>query len=328
MIKILANDGIEKSAQQELEKLGYTVSTEKVPQPDLIKAINELNYQVVLVRSATKITKEIIDSCPNLQLIGRAGVGIDNIDVEAAKLKGVHVFNTPASSSVSVAELVIGQLFTMARQLHESNRMMPEIGTTDSVATGFETLKKNYGKGFELRGKNIGIIGFGRIGQEVAKYGVGLGMKVWIYDTNKTEAKITLLYNDISVTLPVYDFETVIKNADFITLHVPKQKDGKAVITKAEIEKMKPGVCLINTSRGGLIDEQDLVAGLDAGKIKAAALDVFDNEPTPKESLLKHPKISLTPHIGAATIEAQERIGKEIIENVVSYYNEKLRIKN
>lgn len=309
--KILANDGIDSQGKAILEKAGFTVVTEKVAQENLAKAINENNFVGLTVRSATKVRKDVIDACPNLKLIGRGGVGMDNIDVEYAKSKGIHVVNTPAASSHSVAELVFAHLFNAVRFLYDSNRQMPANGNTQ-----FETLKKKYAKGIELKGKTIGIIGFGRIGQAVAKIALGCGMKVEAYDPFIQEANLELEIfgaNKVSVKIKTVSMENILKSSDFITMHVP----GGKVITSKEITQMKNGVILANASRGGVIDENDLLEGLNSGKIAHACLDVFENEPTPNEAILKHPKISLTPHIGAATEEAQERIGIELASLII-----------
>lgn len=318
MKKILANDGIDKSGQVLLEKAGFTVITEKVPQDQLAKAINENNYEVVLVRSATTVRKDVMDACPGLKMIGRGGVGMDNIDVAYGREKGIEVFNTPAASSQSVAELVMSHMFSMARFLYDSNRHMSNVGDTE-----FDKLKKKYAKGIELRGKTLGIIGFGRIGQSVASYALGCGMKVIAHDPFVAEANVEIEivgHGKVSVKVSTTSMEDILTQSDFITVHVPKQKDGSAVIKAAEIEKMKSGVCLVNTSRGGVINEDDLIAGLNAGKIAHAALDVFENEPTPRKDILTHAKISSTPHIGASTNEAQDRIGVEIAEKIISFY--------
>ena len=318
MKKILANDGIDKSGQLILEKAGYTVITEKVAQENLAKAINDNDYAAVLVRSATTVRKEVIDACPGLKLIGRGGVGMDNIDVQYARDKGLEVINTPAASSQSVAELVFAHLFNMVRFLYDSNRQMPVNGETE-----FEKLKKKYAKGVELRGKTLGIIGFGRIGQSVASYALGCGMKVIAHDPFVKEASIELEiagHGKLAVKITTSSMDDLLKNSDMITLHVPKQKDGSAVINAAEFEKMKSGVCLVNSARGGVINEDDLIKALDSGKVSHIALDVFENEPTPRKDLLTHPKISLTPHIGAATNEAQDRIGVELAEKIMAYF--------
>lgn len=313
-MKVLANDGISKSGIKALEKGGFEVITTKVAQEQVANYINTHDVKVILVRSATKVRKDIIDACPGLKIIGRGGVGMDNIDVTYAREKGLHVINTPASSSESVAELVFGHLFTGVRFLHDSNRNMPLEGDTH-----FDGLKKAYANGVELRGKTLGIIGFGRIGQAVAKMALGLGMKVVAADKFVSEAIIRVdFYNGqfINVDIKTEPLEDIFKHSDFITLHVPAQ-DGY-VIGKEEFAQLKDGVGIVNCARGGVIDEVALVEALDNNKVLFAGLDVFENEPTPEIKILMHPKISLTPHIGAATGEAQDRIGTELAEQIIS----------
>jgi len=312
MKKILANDGIDAQGKSILEKAGFTVITEKVAQEDLANAINKNGYEGLTVRSATKVRKDVIDACPNLKLIGRGGVGMDNIDVDYARGKGLQVVNTPAASSHSVAELVFAHLFNAVRFLYDSNRQMPLNG-----ATQFDTLKKKYAKGIELKGKTMGIVGFGRIGQAVAKIALGMGMKVIGTDPFTKEATLELEIQGagkINVNIKTLSMDEVLKNADLITLHVP----GGKVITAKEFALMKDGVIIVNAARGGVIDENDLINALNSGKVAHAGLDVFENEPTPSTAILTHPKISLTPHIGAATEEAQERIGIELAELIIS----------
>ena len=318
MVKILANDGISKSGIEALEEKGFEVITEKVNQEDLISTINSENYEVLLVRSATTARKELIDACPNLKIIGRGGVGMDNIDVEYAKEKGLEVYNTPAASSSSVAELVFSHLFGMVRFLYESNRQMPLEGDTN-----FKDLKKAYAGGKELAGKTLGIIGFGKIGQEVAKRAIGLGMNVLTHDKFTTEASITLSFfngDKKTFTIETTSLENVLEGSDFVTLHIPKTGE-KAVIGAEEIELMKTGAGIINTARGGVIDEDALMFALDKGKLEYAALDVFTNEPNPSMHLMMHNSISLTPHIGAATLEAQDRIGAELADKIITFFN-------
>mgnify|MGYP000524801722 FL=1 len=318
MIKVLANDGISQSGIDTLEAAGFEVITQKVAQEQLANVINEKGINVLLVRSATTARKELIDACPNLKLIGRGGVGMDNIDVDYAKSKGLEVINTPAASSESVAELVFAHLFNLVRFVYDSNRLMPLEGDTK-----FKDLKKAYAKGSELKGKKLGIIGFGRIGQEVAKRAIGLGMEVIANDKFIKDAEIELSFFDGQKTtfnLKTTTFEEVLKNSDFLTLHIPKTSD-KAVIGKEEFEMMKDGVGIVNAARGGVIDEDALLEALNSAKVSAAGLDVFDNEPTPKIKLLMQPNVSLTPHIGAATNEAQNRIGVELADKIISYFN-------
>jgi D-3-phosphoglycerate dehydrogenase len=313
-MKVLANDGISKSGIKALEAGGFEVITTKVAQEQVANYINENKIEVILVRSATKVRRDIIDNCPLLKIIGRGGVGMDNIDVDYARSKGINVINTPASSSESVAELVFAHLFSGVRFVHDSNRNMPLEGDSK-----FENLKKAYANGIELRGKTIGIIGFGRIGQAVAKMAFGLGMNVIATDKFIKNAIIKVnFFNGQSINLEVstQPIEEVLKNADFITLHVPAQ-EGYLIGTN-EFSIMKENVGIVNCSRGGIIDEIALIDALDSEKVLFAGLDVFENEPTPEIRILMHPKISLTPHIGAATLEAQDRIGTELAEQVIT----------
>ena len=314
MINVLANDGISKSGKDSLEKDGFNVSTVTVAQNQLISYVNKENISVLLVRSATTVRKDLIDQCPGLKIIGRGGVGMDNIDVNYARNKGINVINTPAASSASVAELVFAHLYSGVRFLFESNRAMPLEGDSN-----FKGLKKTYAKGVELRGKTIGIIGFGRIGKETAKIAIGVGMKVLAYDKFLEKADLTLDFYDgkkINFEIKISKFDYLLKNSDFISLHVPAQKNF--VINKKEIDMMKDGAGLINAARGGVVNEVELVSALDSGKLSFAGLDTFENEPKPAVKLLMHPKISLTPHIGAATNEAQDRIGLELADQIKS----------
>lgn len=311
-MKVLANDGISQTGVDNLKAAGFEVITDKIEQGELINYINENNIDVVLVRSATKVRKDIIDACPGIKIIGRGGVGMDNIDVEYARDKGIHVINTPAASSASVAELVFAHLFGGVRFLYDANRSMPLDGDTK-----FKDLKKNYAEGRELRGKTLGIIGFGRIGQEVAKIALGCGMNVITCDPLVDNATIKVEFFDgqfIEMEIFTRPLEEVLKQSDFISIHVPSQKNY--VIGEKEIESMKDGAGIINVARGGLIDEVALIDALESNKLSFAALDTFENEPSPAIKVLKNDKLSLTPHIGAATKEAQDRIGTELAEQI------------
>jgi D-3-phosphoglycerate dehydrogenase / 2-oxoglutarate reductase len=316
-MKVLANDGISDSGIKALELGGFEVITTKVAQEQVANYINANDVKVLLVRSATKVRKDIIDACPGLKIIGRGGVGMDNIDVEYARKNGKQVINTPGASSESVAELVFSHLFSGVRFLHDSNRNMPLEGDTN-----FDGLKKAYANGIELRGKTLGIIGFGRIGQAVAKMALGLGMKVIAADTylEKATIKVDFFTGDsVSIDIATQPLDEVIAQSDFISLHVPAQKGY--VIGAAELAKMKDGVGIVNASRGGVIDEVALIEALDTKKVLFAGLDVFENEPTPEIKILMHPNISLTPHIGAATLEAQDRIGTELADQISTLLN-------
>jgi D-3-phosphoglycerate dehydrogenase len=316
-MKILANDGISQSGIDELTAAGFEVSTTTVAQEQLINYINSKNITVLLVRSATTVRKDLIDACPNLKIIGRGGVGMDNIDVDYAREKGLHVINTPAASSESVAELVFAHLFSGVRYLYDSNRNMPLDGDTK-----FKALKKAYAKGSELRGKTLGVIGFGRIGQATAKIALGLGMKVLAFDPFIESTTISLTFFDdqtIDFTIKTVSKEAVLKAADFLTLHVPAQKEF--VIGKPELELMKPGAGLVNAARGGVVDEVAMIEALKSKKLAFAGVDTFENEPTPAVQVLMNPNVSITPHIGAATNEAQDRIGSELAAQIISILN-------
>ena len=313
-MKILANDGISQSGIDDLTAAGFEVLTTTVAQEQLENFINTENIVALLVRSATTVRQDLIDACPNLKIIGRGGVGMDNIDVEYARGKGLSVINTPAASSESVAELVFAHLFSGVRFLYDSNRTMPLEGDSK-----FKNLKKAYAKGTELRGKTLGVIGFGRIGQATAKMALGLGMKVIAFDPFLEKTTLSLaFYNGQTVDFEIKTVskETVLKESDFITLHVPAQKEF--VIGETELALMKDGSALINAARGGVVNEVALVAALDSNKLAFAGLDTFENEPTPAVQLLMNPKISLTPHIGAATNQAQDRIGSELASQIIS----------
>tara|TARA_B100000768_G_scaffold181624_1_gene205439 strand:- start:899 stop:1852 length:954 start_codon:yes stop_codon:yes gene_type:complete len=317
MIKVLANDGISESGKDALIAAGFDISTITVSQEQLISHIQSENIVVLLVRSATVVRKNLIDQCPSLKIIGRGGVGMDNIDVEYAKNKGISVINTPAASSSSVAELVFAHLYSGVRFLHESNRNMPLEGDSN-----FKGLKKAYAKGIELRGKTLGIIGFGRIGRETAKIALGIGMNVLAYDKFFKEASLTLNFSgnkSLNFKIQISKFDDLLKNSDFITLHVPAQNEF--IIDKKQFELMKDRVGIINAARGGVINELELISALDSGKVSFAGLDTFENEPKPKIKLLMHPNISLSPHIGAATNEAQDRIGKELADQISNILN-------
>lgn len=312
-MKILANDGIAQSGIDALEKEGFETITVNVAQEQLQDYINEHKINGLLVRSATKVRKDLIDHCPTLKLIGRGGVGMDNIDVDYAREKGLHVINTPAASSASVAELVFAHFFGGVRYLHDANRNMPLEGDSK-----FKQLKKSYAGGTELRGKTLGIIGFGRIGKATAKLAIGVGMKVVYHDPFIDKASLEVPFFDGRSM--VFDFQSlpkaeVLKASDFITLHVPAQKEY--IIGKKEFEMMKSGVRIVNAARGGVLDEVALVDALETGKVAFAGLDVYESEPSPEIKILMHPKISLTPHIGAATGEAQSRIGTELAEQII-----------
>ena len=316
-MNVLANDGISQAGVEKLNAAGFNTTVKSIDQEKIIGYINENNIEVLLVRSATKVRKDLIDSCKSLKIIGRGGVGMDNIDVSYAKDKGIHVINTPAASSSSVAELVFAHLFGCVRSLHLSNREMPLEGDKE-----FKKLKKNYSAGVELKGKTLGIVGFGRIGQEVAKIGLGLGMNVIYYDLNNKKSLIEIIFFDGSsknFELTSVSFDELLQDSDFISLHVPAQKSH--VIGEKEFSLMKKGAGIINAARGGVIDEEALIKNIENKNLSFAALDTFENEPTPSIKVLMNQSISMTPHIGAATKEAQKRIGIELAEQIIKIYD-------
>ncbi|SER07730.1 D-2-hydroxyacid dehydrogenase [Neolewinella agarilytica] len=311
MIRILANDGIAPNGKAQLEAAGFEVVTDHIPQDELMTKLND--FDVICVRSATKVRQELIDASPNLKVICRGGVGIDNIDHAYAKTKGIPTYNTPAASSASVAELVFGHFFGLSRGIHRSNFELRQEGSE------FKKLKKAYAGGQELRGKTLGILGFGRIGVEAARIALGLGMNVLPVDLVKTSETITIDMmggHSVSIEVPVVPMDQMLAEADYITIHVP----GGDLIGEAELDKMKDGVIIANTSRGGVINEDALLAALNSGKIGGAALDVFVGEPNPRRDLLEHPGISVTPHIGAATGEAQYNIGTELADQIIAHF--------
>jgi D-3-phosphoglycerate dehydrogenase len=314
-MRILANDGIDAAGKKLLESAGFTISTEKIAQSDLPSKIAD--YDIIIVRSATKVTAEVIDA-GNLKLIARAGVGLDNIDLKHAGIRNIPVVNTPNASSRSVAELVFAHVFNLLRYVQISNRVMPTEGDTR-----FNELKKLASAGFEVAGKKLGIIGFGRIGQEVARMAVGLGMEVLIYDYKQRDFDLTITFHrnyqikNFSLKLTGVAMGELLKNCDIVTIHTPGSTE---VITEAEIEQMKEGAILINCARGGVVNEKAMTAALQFGKLFAAGVDVFEQEPPVYKEFLNFNNVSLSPHIGASTAEAQERVGVELAERILAFF--------
>lgn len=314
-MKVLANDGISDAGKILLQENGIELVDAKVSQEHLLNFINENQVEVLLVRSATQIRKDIIDGCPSLKIIGRGGVGMDNIDVEYAIEKGLYVINTPNASSRSVAEMVFAHFFSLARFLHESNRLMPLEGDTH-----FSALKKSFGKAVELEGKNLGVIGFGGIGKEVIKIGISLGMKVKVLTRKPKTETISLSFFDgqkvdfeISST---NDWEQFLNETEFLSINTPKTEGY--ILDQPQFEKMKDGIFIVNTARGGVLNEVSLLEFIESGKIAGAALDVFENEPNPELPLLMNPNLSLSPHLGGNTLDAQEKIGIELAQQIIA----------
>ncbi|WP_419867896.1 D-2-hydroxyacid dehydrogenase [Chryseobacterium sp. CT-SW4] len=318
-MKVLANDGISKAGEQVLKDAGIEVLDNRVAQDHIINFINENKVDVLLVRSATKVRQDIIDACPSLKIIGRGGVGMDNIDVEYAIEKGIYVINTPNASSKSVAEMVFAHFFSLARFLHESNRLMPLEGDTQ-----FNSLKKSFGKAYELSGKTLGVIGFGGIGKEVIKMGIALGMKIKVLTRKpKTETLALSFFDGQSLQFEITstnDMDAFLKDTDFISINTPKTTEY--IIDTPQFEKMKDGVYIVNTARGGVLNEVTLLDFIESGKVAGAALDVFESEPNPELPLLMNPALSLSPHLGGNTIDAQEKIGVELAEQIIKIKNE------
>ena len=301
-MKILVTDGISPDGAKILTDAGHEVHQKTLTPTDLLAAIPA--YDCIIVRSATKVTKEVINAGTNLKVIARGGVGVDNIDVIHAESKNIRVLNTPAASAISVAELAIGHMLALSRFLHVSTKEMREG----------KWPKKEYSKGIELYKKTLGIVGLGNIGKEVARRGLGLGMHVLAFDPP---------FAPMDFFVEITTKERVLRESDFLTLHLPFKKDQGPVIGKKEIELMKNGVILINCARGGVIDEQALLEGLNSGKVGGAGLDVFTSEPPSEaqKALINHPRVSVSPHVGGSTVEAQQRVGAEIALKVVKVFN-------
>ncbi len=313
-MKVLANDGISKPGEEALLKSGLEFLNHRVAQNQLINFINENKVEVLLVRSATQVRKDIIDECPSLKIIGRGGVGMDNIDVEYAIEKGLYVINTPNASSVSVAEMVFAHFFSLARFLQESNRLMPLEGDTQ-----FNALKKSFANAVELKGKTLGVIGFGGIGKEVIKIGISLGMKVKVLTRTPKTDTLDLEFFDgqkLSFTITsTNNWTEFLKGTQFISINTPKTTSY--IIDSAQFEMMEDGVFIVNTARGGVINEQELIHAIEHKKVAGAALDVFENEPQPSMNILMHPALSLSPHLAGSTLDAQDKIGLELANQVI-----------
>ena len=297
-MRILASDGMDKSAIAALKEMGHEVVEQFYEPEELAEQVKQ--YDILVVRSATKVRKPIIDAAKEtgkLKLIIRGGVGVDNIDVKYAEANGITVKNTPKASSQSVAELAMGHMFSCARYISIAGHTMRE-GKWE---------KKAYGKGIELQGKTLGIVGFGRIGQHLGVMAKAIGMKVVAFDIFHIPGI------EEQLGIPYVEMDELLAMSDFVSVHAPAVNGG-ALISAENIAKMKDGVVIINTSRGTNVDEAALLAALESGKVRAAGLDVYADEPATNKALYSHPMVSCTPHIGAATNEAQKRIGAEIVD--------------
>ncbi len=313
-MKVLANDGISNAGAQKLKEAEIELLPNRVSPEHLANFINDQKVDVLLVRSATQVRKDLIDQCPTLKIVGRAGVGMDNIDVEYAIDKGLYIINTPKASAHSVAEMVFAHFFSLARFLHESNRMMPLEGDSQ-----FSSLKKSYANAVDLKGKTLGVIGFGAIGQEVLKIGISLEMKVKVLTRKPKKETLELEFFDgqkleFEIT-STNDWNVFLNDTDFISINTPKTTEY--VIDTPQFEMMKDGVFIVNTARGGVLNELELLEFIESGKVAGAALDVFENEPVPRLSILMNPAISLSPHLGGSTVDAQEKIGAELAEQII-----------
>ncbi|MFP4543965.1 MAG: D-2-hydroxyacid dehydrogenase [Candidatus Kapaibacterium sp.] len=297
-MKVIITDGIHPKGAELLRNAGLEVTEKKLSPDELLDQIK--NYDAIIVRSATKVPKEVIDA-GSLKCIARGGVGLDNIDTVYAKEKGIQVLNTPGASSISVAELAIGHMIGVSRFLHLSNTAMREG----------KWPKKEYKAGRELTGKTLGLMGLGAIGRETAKRAIGLMMNVIAYDpfVKETALDVKLVTKD-----------ELLAQSDYISMHMPFIKAEGAAMGEEEFKKVKKGLVLVNCARGGVVNEKALLAALNDGTVDYAGIDVFENEPPTdaQKELINHPNVSVTPHIGASTGEAQERVGVEIAEKVIN----------
>ncbi|HSQ74045.1 MAG TPA: D-2-hydroxyacid dehydrogenase [Bacteroidota bacterium] len=297
-MKILITDGISPEGAKILTDAGFQVDKVKLTPEELVSRIGE--YDSIIVRSATKVTKEVIAAGKNLKVIARGGVGLDNIDSAAAAAANIMVLNTPGASAVSVAELTLAHMLAVSRFLHASSMEMRQG----------KWPKKEYGGGIELFKKTLGIVGLGNIGKEVARRALGFGMHVLAYDPP---------FTPMDFIVEITTMEKLLAGSDYISLHLPFDKKAGPVIGKKEFDMMKKGVVIINCARGGVVDQKALLEALESGKVAAAALDVFEHEPPTEDerALINHPRVSVSPHIGGSTVEAQERVGTEIALKVV-----------
>ena len=297
--KILISDGLDGRGQSILRAAADVDYRDKTSPEELIQIVSD--YDALVIRGQTRVTADVLDAASRLKVIGRAGVGVDNIDLEAAKKHNVTVVNAPMSTTVAVAELAFGLLIAMAR----------EIPRADASMKQGEWIKKQF-EGVELNGKTLGIIGFGRIGMEVGKRAAAFGMNVVVYDPNVKEHEL------VESNAEPVSLQDLFAWSDFISLHLPLNVQTRDLLGPMAFSQMKDGVRIISTARGGIIDEEALFHALKSGKVAGAALDVFEKEPPGLTELVSHPRVIATPHIGAQTAEAQSRAAEDIANEVLS----------
>lgn len=316
-MKILANDGISTSGETLLIEAGHEILNHRVSQEHLVQFINENQVEILLVKNATSIDHQVIDSCKSLKIIGKAGTEMNNVAVDYAIEKGLYVISTPNSYARATAELVFAHFFSLARFLHDSNRMMPLEGDSK-----FNLLKKSYQNAAELFGKTLGVIGSGNNTLEVIKMGISLGMNVIIFNENSKSEKVNLDFFDgqkLVFELKSVKFEEILEKSDFISI-LNTEKSGY-LIDSEEFEIMKNGAYLVNIAKGA-VNEVTLVDYLENKKLAGAALDVFENEPKPDIQVLMNPSLSLSPNLATVTTDAIEKTGKELAEQIIKISRE------
>ncbi len=308
---ILVNDSFHSGGLKLLESKGFSLFKGNYEGEELVRFINENNISILLVRSATKVNRKVIEACNTLKYIGRGGVGMDNVDEAACKEKGIIAFNTPGGSTTAVAEMVFAHLLSMYRFVSPSNQQIKED------ISKVKSLKKEFSHGQELKGKTIGIWGTGRIGTEVARLALSFGMNVLAYHKSNSEMSVEfeIRGKKMEVIIPISSLDEFLQDSDIISLHIPHH--DSAVITANVISKMKSGVVFINTSRSSNVDEEALLKAIESGKISKAGLDVFSSKLN--SELLKHPNVSVTPHLGASTVEGQEKISMELARKILEF---------
>ncbi len=316
-MKVLANDGISKTTKKTLEDAGIEILDQRVAQEHLARIMNENNVDVLLVKNATKVSRQLIDAVPSLKIIGKAGEGWDNVDVSYAREKGISMISAPEGLSRSAAEMVFAHFLSLARFLHESNRMMPLEGESQ-----FNALKRSYGNAVELQGKTLGVIGLGHVGKEVVKIGISLGMNVKAFTRTPKTEKLTLRFFDgqtLDFSLhTTNNWDEFLNGTQFISINTTKTSEY--IIGLPQLEKMENGVYIVNTVSGG-IDEVALLDFVESGKVAGAALDIFENEPHPELNILMNPALSLSPHLAGTTLDAQEKTDAALAQQIINLKN-------